>query len=405
VRIVCVGGGPAGLFFAIAAKLTDPGHEIEVFERDPAGSTYGWGVTFGDDLLDLMHFRDPVSARAVEASCVLWRGREVWLPEGPRGWLRGYGHSLMRSRLLEILHERAVDLGVRVHHEHPVDSAADLDADLVVAADGVRSRLRQAAAEKFRARVITGENTYIWLGTDFLFPALTLGMAQTAAGPIWFQAYPSTPELSTCVIECSTQTWQGLGLDNAGEADTLRILEQAFAAALQGARLIGRTRGQAAPWLRFDHVTNDVWYADNVVLLGDAAHTTHFSLASGTRLALHDGLVLARALSKHATLPEALAAYDARRRPALARIQRRALESMRWWEHPPFRPGMDGATFGYAITRRQGGTPPRWRVLLRQSGPVRAVQQRLDERERRWSAKQRTRPPRSGPGGADRLPE
>jgi anthraniloyl-CoA monooxygenase len=400
MRIACVGGGPAGLFFSIAAKLTDPQHEITVYERDPAGSTYGWGVTFGDDLLDLLHFRDPVSARAVEASCVLWRGRAVWLPEDPPGWLRGYGHSLMRSRLLEILTERAVDLGVQVHHQHPVDSAADLDADLVVAADGVRSRLRQAAADKFGTKVITGENTYIWLGTDYIFPSLTMAMVQTAAGPIWFQAYPSAPEMSTCVVECSMQTWQGLGLHTAEETDALRILEQAFAAALKGARLMGRARGQAAGWLRFDHVTNDIWHHDNVVLIGDAAHTTHFSLASGTRLALHDGMVLARVLAKHPTLPEALAAYDRRRRPSLARTQMRALQSMRWFENPPFQPGMDGATFGYAITRRRGGNPPRWRVRLRQAGPIRAVQQLLDERDRRWSARQRTRPPRSRPSDA-----
>jgi 2-polyprenyl-6-methoxyphenol hydroxylase-like FAD-dependent oxidoreductase len=380
------------LFFAIAAKQTDASHEIAVFERDPAGSTYGWGVTFGDDLLDLMHFQDPVSARAVEASCVLWRGREVWLPQGPPGWFRGYGYSLMRSRFLEILTDRAVDLGVQVHHQQPVDTDTDVDADLVVAADGVHSRLRQAAAEKFGTSLSTGANQYIWLGTDVRFAKLTLALVETAAGPIWFQAYPSTPQVSTCVVECSSQTWHGLGLDTAEEPDALRILEQVFSAALGGGRLIGRARGQAAGWLRFDHVTNNVWYRDNVVLIGDAAHTTHFSLASGTRLALHDGLVLARTLSKHRELSDALVDYDRRRRPALVNVQLRALESMRWFENLPSTRGMDGGTFGYGITRRGIGLPPRWRMRLGQSGPIRALRRRQDDRDHRWATRDRARP-------------
>lgn len=389
----------------IAAKLADSSHEISVFERDAAGSTYGWGVTFGDDLLDLLHFQDPVSARAVEASCVLWQGREVWLPEGPPGWFRGYGYSLMRSRFLEILTERAVDLGVQVHHQQPVDDDMDFgDAALVVAADGVRSRLRQAAADRFGTRVTTGANTYIWLGTDVRFAKLTLALVDTAAGPIWFQAYPSAPEVSTCVVECSMQTWQGLGLDTAEESDALRVLERIFSAALHGGRLIGRSRGQAAGWLRFDHVTNNAWYHDNVVLIGDAAHTTHFSLASGTRLALHDGLVLARMLSRHPNLSDALTDYDSRRRRALINVQERALESMRWFENLPSPAGMDAATFGYGITRRGTGLPPRWRMRLGQSGPIRVLRRRQDERDRRWAVRDRTQPPRSGTRGADGLP-
>ncbi|HZE65541.1 MAG TPA: FAD-dependent monooxygenase [Sporichthyaceae bacterium] len=394
MRIACVGGGPAGLYFAIAAKLTDPAHEIAVYERDAAGSTYGWGVTFHDDLLDLLHQQDPVSARAVEAACVRWQEREVRLPTGRPARFGGYGHSLLRSALLEILTERAVGLGVRVHHQHSVDADTDLGAaDLVVAADGVRSRLRQAAADHFGTMVTTGHNPYIWLGTTQKFASLTMAVADTPAGPIWFQAYPSTPEVSTCVVECPPSTWRGLGLDTAALPDALTILEEVFADGLGGQRLIGQSRGQTAGWLRFEHVTNDVWYHGKVVLIGDAAHTTHFSLASGTWLALRDCIVLTRALSRYPELSEALAQYDRRRRASLADMARRGLESMRWFENLPAHDGMDAATFANTIlTRGIARPPPRWRVRLGQSDIVRACRRRVDERYRRRSARYRSRP-------------
>jgi 2-polyprenyl-6-methoxyphenol hydroxylase-like FAD-dependent oxidoreductase len=393
VRIVCVGGGPAGLHFAIAAKLARPADEVTVFERDPAGSAYGWGVTFSDDLLDLLHWSDPRSARAVEAACVRWREREVRLPDGGAARYGGYGHSLNRSTLVEILTERAVGLGVRVHHQHPVERIADVnDADLVVAADGVHSRLRQAAAEQFGTAVTTGRNYYIWLGTEQSFARLSMTVADTPAGPIWFQAYPCTPRLSTCVIECSPETWRGLGMDTATEPEALRRLEQAFADGLGGHRLIGRARGRTADWMRFAHVTNRVWYHDKLVLIGDAAHTTHFSLASGTLLALHDGAVLARALGEAGELSDALALYDRKRQARMAPMQRRALESMRWFERLPFGQGLDAVTFGQTILRR--GTappPPRWRLRLGQTGAVRALGRWGDERYRRRAARRRAR--------------
>ncbi|MFD0313044.1 FAD-dependent monooxygenase [Streptomyces flavalbus] len=338
VKVACVGGGPASLYLSILLKLQNPSHDITVHERDPEGSTYGWGVTYWRGLLDTLRTHDPESARAVAASSLSWtegvahvRGHTVRHP-GDQGF--GIG----RHRLLEILAARASSLGVRLEYGQEI-TADDPPgwADLVVAGDGVRSALRGRHADHFGTRVSTGRNPYVWLGTSKVFDAFTFAFTETAHGWIWCYGYPYGPDRSTCVVECDPATWTGLGLDRAGEADGLALLEGLFADVLDGHRLIARPSadGPAQQWLTFRTLTNRTWHRGNLVLVGDAAHTTHYSIGAGTRLALEDAIALAAALREHRALPDALAHYERHRKAALLPAQSAARYSARWYEELP----------------------------------------------------------------------
>ncbi|MFF3878943.1 FAD-dependent monooxygenase [Streptomyces sp. NPDC001978] len=390
-KIVCVGGGPAGLYFAIAAKRRDAGLDITVIERDPPGATYGWGVGYGDDLLDHLYCNDPDSAQAVRAASALWQDQEVRLGE-ETAYLGRYGFSIARATLLDILTRRATELGVDVQHRRTVEDLAELaDADLIVACDGANSRVRQLHGDHFSTRLQVGRNPYMWLGTDKVFPRFTFAFEPTPAGWVWFYAYPSSAGISTCVIECAPETWRGLGLDALDSADGVRLLEQIFASALDGHALLGRSRGEPARWQHFTEVRNATWYHDNVVLLGDAAHTTHYTLGSGTRLALLDAIELAHSLYTQAELPAALHAYDGRRRAALHPVQAAARTSMAWFEHLDRHLEQDLVAFAYAMSVRQGVQPP-WRYQLHRATQVpvlRRVRREVNGGLRRYLALRR----------------
>ncbi|WP_369241755.1 FAD-dependent monooxygenase [Streptomyces sp. R21] len=337
MQIACVGGGPANLYFSILMKLQDPSHDITVHERNPAGSTYGWGVTYWGALLDKLHAHDPESARAVRDNSVRWSdgiahvGGRTTVHHGDEGF--GIG----RRRLLELLTDRARSLGVKVEFEHDITADEPLSgADLVVAGDGVNSVLRQRHTEHFGSDVKLGRNTYIWLGTTKVFDSFTFAFVETDHGWIWCYGYAFSEEHSTCVIECSPATWTGLGLDEASEADGLALLEKLFADVLDGHALIGRAQADgSAQWLNFRTLTNRTWHRGNLVLLGDAAHTTHYSIGAGTTLALEDAISLAGALNEHPELPAALAHYEQERRSALLSIQSAARHSAQWYENLP----------------------------------------------------------------------
>ncbi|MDT0475759.1 FAD-dependent monooxygenase [Streptomyces sp. DSM 41014] len=334
MKVACVGGGPAGLYLSILLKSRDPSHEITVHERGPEGSTYGWGVTYWRALLDRLHEHDPASARALDAHSVRWnegtarvRGQVTRRP-GDEGF--GIG----RHRLLEILADRARALGVRLEFESAI-SADDLpDADLVVAGDGVRSALRGRYAEHFGTEVTDGRNPYIWLGTTQVFDSFTFAFVETGHGWIWCYGYPFDAGRSTVVVECPPETRAGLGLDRMPEAAGLAVLEGLFADVLEGHPLIGRSDGAAgAQWLTFRTVTNRTWHRGNLVLLGDAAHTTHYSIGAGTTLALEDAVALAGALGTRAALPHALDRYERERKAALLTAQSAARHSAQWYEN------------------------------------------------------------------------
>ena len=336
MKIACVGGGPAGLYLAILMKARDPEQDLTVFERNPPGVTHGWGVVFWNDLVEQLEAGDPTSASEIRKSSFRWNGQ--LLAVGDKEPVRGGGHGygIGRQRLLDILAERAIGLGVRVEFENEIENTDDLRADLVVACDGVNSPIRALRREQFQTHVAIGRNKYIWLGTTRVFDAFTFAFVHTEAGWIWCHAYGFDGSTSTFIAECSPETWTGLGFDRLGESDTNRRLEQIFERHLQGHALTSKSsaRDQAA-WLNFRTVTNANWHADNIVLMGDAAHTTHFTIGSGTRLALEDAICLAARLQNETSVATALERYETERRRALLRTQSDARLSARWFESVP----------------------------------------------------------------------
>jgi 2-polyprenyl-6-methoxyphenol hydroxylase-like FAD-dependent oxidoreductase len=395
MKIVCVGGGPAGLYFAISAKVRDAGHDITVIERDPAGATYGWGVVYWDDLLDMLFRNDRDSALAVSDASVLWQQQRVILRSEQTAHLPGYGFSVGRAALLDILATRATDLGVNVEYCHEfTDVSTFADADLVVAADGANSRVRQRHIADFGAQIDIGGNPYIWLGTDKVFDSFAFAFEQTSAGWIWFHAYPSSAGISTCIVECAPQTWQALGFDSLSGEDSVRLLEKIFEHALDGHALISQSRGEPARWSRFTQVTNKTWCHDNVVLIGDAAHTTHFTLGSGTRLAMIDAIVLAQSLYDHENLSFALQDYDRRGRAALRPIQAAARTSMAWFERADRYLDQDAVTFTYSMSGRHGAQPP-WAYQMHLATQIPALRTALrgfHSVRRRFLARRRGEP-------------
>ncbi|MEU8521396.1 FAD-dependent monooxygenase [Streptomyces sp. NBC_01216] len=341
MKIACVGGGPAGLYFSILMKRQDPSHDITVYERNPAGATYGWGVTYWAGLLDKLRAGDPESAASISAASVTWTDGVAIVREERTVHRGDEGFGIGRRAMLALLTERAESLGVRVEFEHEVsDPAADPElagADLVVACDGVNSALRERHAAHFGSEVALGRNRYVWLGTTKVFDSFTFSFVETDHGWIWCYAYGFSGERSTCVVECSPETWRGLGLDLLDEADSLALLEKLFAGLLEGHPLIGRAQtGGSAQWLNFRTLTNRTWHHGNLVLLGDAAHTTHYSIGAGTTLALEDALALAEALRANTgDLDTALSHYGRRRRAELLSAQSAARYSARWYENLP----------------------------------------------------------------------
>lgn len=336
MKIACVGGGPAGLYFSILMKRQDPSHGITVYERNPAGSTYGWGVTYWAALLDKLHEGDPESARAVRANSVRWSDGVAHVGDRTTVHHGDEGFGIGRRRLLDLLAERARSLGVRVEFEHEVTADRLPDADLVVAGDGVNSALRERHSGHFGSDIALGRNVYIWLGTTKVFDSFTFAFVETEHGWIWCYAYGFSEKHSTCVVECSPETLTGLGLDRAGEADGLALLEKLFAELLDGHGLIGRAHADGgAQWLNFRTLTNRTWHRGNLVLLGDAAHTTHYSIGAGTTLALEDAISLAGALGEHRELAAALVHYEQDRKAALLSVQSAARHSAQWYENLP----------------------------------------------------------------------
>ena len=372
MRISCVGGGPAGLYFAILMKRQDPSHEITVFERDPAGLTYGWGVVFWDDLLAQLHDGDPESAREITEGSFRWEDQVVDVQGKGTVRMGGYGFSTSRQRLLDIFARRAMDLGVQIHFEREIEDLSQVaDSDLTVACDGVNSRLRRLHADQFRTTIDVGRNKYIWLGTTKVFDSFTFPFVETDAGWIWFHAYGFSGDTSTFIVECSPETWSGLGFDTLGTEEGINLLERIFERYLEGHPLMSRVRDpDKTPWLNFWAVTNEAWHHGNLVLMGDAAHTTHFTIGSGTRLAIEDAIALADQLDRHGSLGSALDAYGTARRGAMREPRRRARRSARWFESIHRYVELEAPQFATMLARRDrfsrllAKMPARWHWRL-----------------------------------------
>jgi 2-polyprenyl-6-methoxyphenol hydroxylase-like FAD-dependent oxidoreductase len=316
-------------------KRCDPRHDITVLERNPSGCTYGWGVTAWDDLLETLRRNDPESGRTISDSVLRWHAQTVDVQGKRPMQTSGLGYSINRQRLLDILTERARDLGVRVEFERPVISPDELpEADLVVACDGVNSRMRELDAERFATVVQAGRNKYVWLGADKVFNAFTYAFVPTNFGWMWCYAYGSDGDNSTFIVECPPEVWTGLGFDVMSADDSLAALEKLFEHQLEGHRLMHKFRnGGGLPWLNFTSLTNGNWHVGKTVLMGDSAHAISFSIGSGTTLAIEDAVALAGQLQRHTDLHTAFEAYERERKIKLRLLQSEASLSVRWFEN------------------------------------------------------------------------
>ena len=343
MKIVCVGGGPAGLYAALLLKKQNATHDITVVERNKPYDTFGWGVVFSDQTLENMRRCDAESARTIEESFVHWDDIEL---DFKGRTIRSGGHGFIgigRKRLLNILQRRCEDVGVRLCFEQDVDSDADFpDADLIIASDGINSRIRTKYASIFKPDIVTRPNRFIWLGTKRLWDAFTFTFEKTEHG--WFQAhiYKFDDETSTFIVETPEHVWQAHGLDGADADASVAFCEKLFARTLGGHALMTNARHlRGSAWLNFQRVRCEEWSYCNgrshVVLMGDAVHTAHFAIGSGTKLAIEDAIELANQFAKHgatrATIPVVLADYQALRAVDVLRLQNAAWNAMEWFEN------------------------------------------------------------------------
>jgi len=329
VRIVSIGGGPAGLYFALLMKKADPAHDIVVVERNRADDTFGFGVVFSDATLEGFAEADRETSEEITKSFAHWDDIDIHY-RGEVLTSTGHGFSGMsRQLLLDILQRRCAALGVSLRFQHEVaDLDAYRDADLILAADGVNSTVRARYAEHFRPEIDWRPNKFVWLGTTYPYPAFTFIFKEGEHGLWRVHAYRYDQSMSTFILETTEATWRRAGLDQADEDQTLAFAERLFAEELRGHRLLKNR----SLWRSFPTVRNGCWHHGNVVLLGDAAHTAHFSIGSGTKLAMEDAIALARALQRHGEVPKALSAYEEERRPGVEALQRAAQVSLEWFE-------------------------------------------------------------------------
>ena len=355
MRVACLGGGPAGLTFAIAMKLRDPRHEIVVVERNRAYDTFGWGVVLSDETLANLEGADPETAEAIRQGFVYWDDIAVHY----RGSVtRSTGHGFCgigRKCLLDILQDRARALGVELRFETEIDGIEPYKGyDLIAAADGANSKVRGALAHAFRPDIDVRRAKYIWLGTRAQFDdAFTFVFEETQAGWIWAHAYQFDADTATFIVECSEATWRRLGFDRMREDETTAACERIFARNLGGHPLVTNARHlRGSAWLNFNRILCERWSHGNVVLLGDAAATAHFSVGSGTKLALESAIALAEYLHVEPDMDAAFRRYEEERRTEVLRLQSAARNSTEWFEEVERYLDLEPVQFNYALLTR-----------------------------------------------------
>src|SRR5689334_21790637 len=358
MNIVCIGGGPAGLYFALLMKQQDPRHEIVVVERNRPYDTFGWGVVFSDQTLGNLQAADPPSAAEILGAFNHWDDIEVNI-RGHR--IRSGGHGFCgigRKRLLNILQRRCEDVGVQLVFETDVKEDEQFpDADLIIASDGLNSRIRAQHAETYQPDIDVRHCRFVWLGTHQRFEAFTFAFEETKWG--WFQAHAYTFEknandcyTSTFIVETPEEVWQQAGLGDMAADESIAFCQHLFARYLDGNQLLNNARHLANPWRNFLRITNEHWAHGHRVLLGDAAHTAHFSIGSGTKLALEDAIALVQALQHSDDIPAALQRYEAERKIEVIKLQNAARNSTDWFENVNRYTAFEAEQFAYSLLTR-----------------------------------------------------
>ncbi|QIB64516.1 bifunctional salicylyl-CoA 5-hydroxylase/oxidoreductase [Kineobactrum salinum] len=360
MKIVCLGGGPAGLYLAISMKLRDPAHDVAVYERNRPDDTFGWGVVFSDQTVENLRANDPASAEKIVGEFIHWDMIDCFV----KGELeRSDGHGFIglgRRRMLEILHQRCRELGVELHFEREFSpeeiDTTFADADVIVAADGLNSKIRNADLDTFACDIDVRPNKFVWLGTNQTFrDAFTFIFEETEHGWIWAHAYQFDETTSTFIVECNPDVYDALGFEHMSQDESAETCRRIFEKYLGGHPLLTNSahiRGSA--WINFPYVLCRNWVKnDRIVLIGDAAHTAHFSIGSGTKLGLEDAISLADHLTTDRSIPEALHAYQAEREIDALRLQNSARNAMIWFENAPrYIRAFDLKQFNYSMLTR-----------------------------------------------------
>lgn len=350
MRVAIIGGGPGGLYAAALLKRLDPARDVTVWERNAPDETFGFGVVLSDETLGGIEHADPVVHEALRRDFVRWDDIDI-VRRGTRHRSGGHGFAALgRHRLLEILHTRCRSLGVelRFSTEAPPVDRLSADHDLVIAADGVHSTTRETYSDVFRPQVTDHQCRYIWLAADFPFDAFRFEIAETEHGVMQLHGYPYAADSSTVIIEMREEVWRAAGYDELTPQESVERCAKVFADALGGRPL----RSGKSAWTTFRTVVNERWSHGNVVLLGDAAHTAHFSIGSGTKLAVEDALALAACLTEQPDVPGALAAYEEERKPVVASTQRAARASLEWFENLRLYLGQPPRQFAFNLLTR-----------------------------------------------------
>ena len=358
MRIACLGGGPSGLYFAISLKLRNPSHEIQVYERNRPGDTFGWGVVLSDQTMDNLFSNDPRTAKAIRNELVHWDDIQVDL----RGQVeRSSGHGFIgvgRRRLLGILSDRARQLGVKLNYSTEIE-VQDIeerfgDLDLVVAADGLNSKVRNAFVTDFKSEIKTRPNKFVWFGTRKRYrDVFRFLFEETDKGWVWAHAYGFEPDTTSFVVECQPDTYAAWGFEQMSQEESAETCQHIFESYLDGHRLLTNSahiRGSA--WLNFPQVLCHNWIKERIVLMGDAAHTAHFSIGSGTKLGMEDGICLAERLHQDPCLDRALEAYQEERQLEVLKLQSAARNSMTWFEQLDRYVNYEIKPFTYALLTR-----------------------------------------------------
>jgi anthraniloyl-CoA monooxygenase len=352
MKINIIGGGPAGMYFAILMKRADAKHEITIYERNGPDDTFGWGVVFSGKTLANLRNADEASHAEITRDFEAWDNVDV-VHRDEKISVHGNSFSgIARLRLLKILQRRCEQLGIKIHFRTEVGDFESLkDAcDLLVGADGVNSTIRQQFREHFQPNLSTRPNKYIWYGTNQLFHGLTLTFRESAAGVFAAHSYKFDKTTSTFIVECDPETWKQAGFATLSDEETRRYVGEVFARDLGGHALLSNN----SKWINFVLVKNAKWHYQNVVLLGDALHTAHFSIGSGTKLAIEDAIALQQCFDGTSEISAALTRFEKARKPVIEDYQAAAYESMLWFENARQYMHLAPIELAYALMKRSG---------------------------------------------------